>query len=371
MATAKNSTSSYKYHYIYKITNLFPESDECFYIGVHSCNQKPEEDGDYWGSSKYLNEAIKKQGALDFSKEILSVWKTREEANAEEERIHKELNVQDNPKYYNRSNGAKGFFNANRTDEVRQRISAREKLRCSLPEVQQQKSETTKKLWSDPNYRAKVTTKLAERYEDPEYKKMVSEATIIRNKDPEQRKKVSVGVAAKWQDSEFRTRMSEINKTVWNTPEAKAQRSAQTKKQWENPEFRNRMTKGSKEQWNDPEFRNRISTKSLEYWESPEHKKRASLQSKQRWADPEYKEKHTVLLKELAAKKIKTFKLVDPDGVEYLLTGITAKGGLKDFAKEKGMCAVTLQCLCGGTYAAPVNSKYAGWSGSILPTNNQ
>lgn len=354
MSTATNSTNLYNYHYVYKIINLFPENDERFYIGVHSCNCKPDKDGDYWGSSKYLNEAIEKQGLVDFSKEILSVWKTREEANAEEERIHREINVMDHSEYYNRSNGAKGFFLADRSEEWKSKMSELNKERCSLPEVQKQKSETTTNLWKDPKYRDKVTTKLREAYDDPEYKKRASEAIIKRNKDPEQRKKVSMGVTAKWQDPEFKAKMSEINKVVWNTPENKAQRSKQ-----------------SKNQWNDPEYRKNISEKAQEFWNNPENKKKISERSKQQWADPEYREKGCALLKELSKKKISTYKLIDPEGKEYVIVGLSAKGGLKDFAKEKGMCAVTLQCLCGGTFTAPTNSKYNGWSGSILPKDNQ
>ena len=98
-------------HYVYKITNINPVDSRKYYIGVHTCeNIKPEEDVSYMGSSKYLNEAIQQQGKENFIKEILSTWETRELANAEEARLHVEINVAANPEYYNRANATGNGF---------------------------------------------------------------------------------------------------------------------------------------------------------------------------------------------------------------------------------------------------------------------
>jgi hypothetical protein len=331
MTTASKITKKHTRHYVYKITNLFPENNERFYIGVRSCSCDPKKDN-YWGSSKYLNEAINHQGAIDFVKEILSTWKTREEANAEEERIHKELGVMDNPEYYNKSNGAKGFFNAERTKESRMKLSVMNKERCAQPEVKKHKSETTKKLWEDPEYRKKVISKNKERWADPEFIKKMARVRDRTTSAKDFGAKISIGVTRKWADPEFKARMCLINKAAANTPERKARQSENAKKQWENPEFR----------------------------------KAKSEQSKKMWENPEYREKMKKLFEHSNHKRKKIYKLIDPEGIAYTLEGVNAEGGLKDFAKEHDMCATTLQQLCNNVYIAGKDSKYYGWVGSKL-----
>lgn len=100
------------YHYVYKITNHFPKDSKKYYIGVRTCkNCKPEEDIEYNGSSKYLKEAIKEIGIEYFSKEILSVWKTRKLALKEEIRLHNKFEVGSNKEFYNRSKQTSiGFY---------------------------------------------------------------------------------------------------------------------------------------------------------------------------------------------------------------------------------------------------------------------
>lgn len=92
-----------KYHYVYKITNLYPLDERKYYIGVRSSKVKPEEDVTYWGSSKKLNESIKEIGKACFSKKILSIWKTRKEAVKEEIRLHEKFDVARNPFFYNKA----------------------------------------------------------------------------------------------------------------------------------------------------------------------------------------------------------------------------------------------------------------------------
>ena len=93
-------TEQKRYHYVYQLTNTKPITSEQLYIGVHSSNILPEEDN-YMSSSKYIKLAIKHQGDV-FKKEILSLWDTREEAANEEIRLHSEIGVSTNERYYNR-----------------------------------------------------------------------------------------------------------------------------------------------------------------------------------------------------------------------------------------------------------------------------
>lgn len=109
----KNKTSK-KHNYIYKITCLKPISTEKFYIGVRSSDVEPVEDIKYMGSSTYLTQAVKVIGEEHFIKEILSVWDTRSEAESEEIRLLKALNVTKNNKYFNKhDNNNKGLNNIN------------------------------------------------------------------------------------------------------------------------------------------------------------------------------------------------------------------------------------------------------------------
>lgn len=86
-------TEQKTFHYIYKLTNQSPQTEQQFYIGVHSSDKEPTNDG-YMSSSKYIKQAIK-SGEI-FTKEILSLWTTRDDAQLEEIRLHKSLNVATN-----------------------------------------------------------------------------------------------------------------------------------------------------------------------------------------------------------------------------------------------------------------------------------
>jgi hypothetical protein len=93
------------YHYVYKITNHNPVDSRKFYIGVRTTKGRlPEDDINYMGSSDTLTAAIKTQGKKYFSKEILSVWQSKDDAYAEEIRLHELYDVCRNMEYYNNAN---------------------------------------------------------------------------------------------------------------------------------------------------------------------------------------------------------------------------------------------------------------------------
>jgi len=75
-----------KYHYLYKTTNLINNK---YYYGIHSTNNI---DDGYLGSGTHLRHSIRKYGKMNFVKEILSYYNTREELlNAEKEIITEDL----------------------------------------------------------------------------------------------------------------------------------------------------------------------------------------------------------------------------------------------------------------------------------------
>lgn len=111
-----------KYHYLYQVTNLI---DGKIYVGVRSCIGNPNED-DYMGSGIMIKRAIEKYGLENFKKEILEFCNSREELHELEKCIVDKDFVED-PNTYNLTGG--GWGRSYTTDETKQKISIRNKLR--------------------------------------------------------------------------------------------------------------------------------------------------------------------------------------------------------------------------------------------------
>jgi len=93
---------NYKYHYVYKITNLINGK---YYYGMHSTNNL--NDG-YKGSGHALRMAFRKYGMSNFKKEIIQFFNTRKEASEYEKRIVNESAVRDYMCYNMRTGGDYG-----------------------------------------------------------------------------------------------------------------------------------------------------------------------------------------------------------------------------------------------------------------------
>lgn len=91
-------------HYIYLITNNINNKR---YIGKRSCYCSIEEDK-YMGSGKYLWNAINKYGIENFSKDILLICKSEEQALEIEKKAIELVNATKNPMYYNIAEGGHG-----------------------------------------------------------------------------------------------------------------------------------------------------------------------------------------------------------------------------------------------------------------------
>lgn len=91
-------------HYVYEITNLINGKK---YIGKRSCKCNIEDDK-YMGSGYALKKAMKVHGKENFTKEILIVCETEEEAFAWEDFYTMQVNAWDNRMYYNLKRGGKG-----------------------------------------------------------------------------------------------------------------------------------------------------------------------------------------------------------------------------------------------------------------------
>lgn len=94
-----------KIHIIYKITNSINGK---FYIGKHSTNNIED---NYLGSSKILYRAIKKYGKENFTKEILDIFYTEQEALDKESELVNETFV-NRKDTYNLTLGGSGSFYA-------------------------------------------------------------------------------------------------------------------------------------------------------------------------------------------------------------------------------------------------------------------
>jgi group I intron endonuclease len=111
---------NYLYHTVYRITNNLNGK---IYIGAHSTNDL---DDNYMGSGKHLRRAYTKHGIKNFSKQILFVYDTLEEAFAKEAEIVNEQFVKDDSNY-NIALGGQiplcGFLGNNHSDETKKRLS--------------------------------------------------------------------------------------------------------------------------------------------------------------------------------------------------------------------------------------------------------
>ena len=98
------------YHYLYRIDNT---ENKMFYYGIHSQRKDlgllPENDG-YMGSGTALMRAQKKYGMDKFTKTVLKVFSTRDEARLEEMKIVNDSLVK-NRKCYNLTIGGSGAPN--------------------------------------------------------------------------------------------------------------------------------------------------------------------------------------------------------------------------------------------------------------------
>jgi hypothetical protein len=111
-------------HYVYEI--WYPNGMK--YIGVRSCKTAIEDDYNYKSSSKVIPSRMKEFGF----KLILATFKTKEEALAEEIRLHKLFNVKDNPNFYNQANQTSTKFHISKESHAKttQKLKGRTAENC-------------------------------------------------------------------------------------------------------------------------------------------------------------------------------------------------------------------------------------------------
>ena len=127
------------FHYVYEITNKINGKK---YIGKHSTNNLNDK---YMGSGVAISEAIKKYGIENFSKNILHLCDSEEEAFKFELLEIEKVEATKNSLYYNIASGGKGGVVSLWNDlEHRENMSLK-----------------TKKQWQDKSFKEKTLKALA------------------------------------------------------------------------------------------------------------------------------------------------------------------------------------------------------------------
>lgn len=154
-------------HYVYEITNLINGKK---YIGKRSCKCPIEEDK-YMGSGTYLKKAIEKYGIENFKKDILQICENETVAYNVEKQYIQDTNALKSSKYYNATEGGKGFTSEVArlnikakwsNQEYRDKMSAifnscEHKMKVSNFHKGRKRSEETKRKIGDA-HRGKITS---------------------------------------------------------------------------------------------------------------------------------------------------------------------------------------------------------------------
>jgi group I intron endonuclease len=172
---------------IYKITNKLNNK---VYIGKHQTKNPYD---NYMGSGRAIKEAIKQYGKENFKKEVLFIFDTAEEMDAEERKIVNESFISTN-KTYNMGLGGEGgpmFSGLKHSEETRKKLA----------DIQRGKkhSEETRKKISEAGFGRQFSEETRKKLADIQKGKMHSEETrkkladIQRGKNhsDETRKKIS------------------------------------------------------------------------------------------------------------------------------------------------------------------------------------
>lgn len=149
------------YHYCYVIHD---STNGMKYFGVRSHETEPEKDK-YLGSGSKITAAIKEKGKDKFSKEVLAVFDTREEAMEYEEVYMAENDCVDSPEYYNLSAKSTGGRFDYHDDLKAGKTSSPQEKNGPQTEASMMKSKMNKGLKKIAEREAEEERKMAEREE--------------------------------------------------------------------------------------------------------------------------------------------------------------------------------------------------------------
>lgn len=145
-------------HYIYLITNNINNKK---YIGKRSCHCPIELDG-YMGSGTLLHRAFEKYGIENFSKHILLVCDSEEQAFEEEKKAIELVNATKNPMYYNIAEGGQGGnliagYTEEQMKEFKKKVSESMKGKTFVEQHKNKISESMKDRIFSEEHRRKIS----------------------------------------------------------------------------------------------------------------------------------------------------------------------------------------------------------------------
>ena len=101
----------------------------------------------YFGSGAEIKKIIKKEGKVNFTKEILETVPSKELLPEREIYWLEKYDVENNPNYLNKTN--KAFGNSGLTEETKKKISLALKGKVETPSTKAKKSNSLKKYWDN------------------------------------------------------------------------------------------------------------------------------------------------------------------------------------------------------------------------------
>lgn len=150
-----------EYYYVYRITCTASEASQGpkHYYGYRSSLIPPDQDTNYWSSSKYVSNAIKNYGIQQFKKKIIACYSTRERAMSLEIKLHDKFDVKNNDMFFNRANQTSiGFVTGGPLSvEHKQKIRQHALGRRHTDECRQKMSHTRRAMAASGNYHTEET----------------------------------------------------------------------------------------------------------------------------------------------------------------------------------------------------------------------
>lgn len=216
-------------HYCYLLTRALPEGGCRYYVGIRTCpvGRAPEADGTYLGSGRAIRAAVAKHGRSAFSKTVLEVFGTREEA-ASLERALIGLPTANSPWSYNLKAGGEEPGAGAVGDEGRARMSRRRSERWRDPEDRRRVSEALRGREVSEETRERISRALRGRRLAPEHVEKVREAQRGRRHTEEARARMSAAHRGRGRavSDETRAKMRAAALRRVATPEGRAQLAA-------------------------------------------------------------------------------------------------------------------------------------------------
>ena len=171
------------FYTVYKVTNLINNK---IYIGVHKTTDLND---DYYGSGKLIKHAIKKYGKENFSKEILKIFNSLEEAVTLEKSLVNESFVESETNYNISIGGGLGgkdingftFLGKLHSEETKEKIR---KSRVGVDNITPEGKERIRqnnKLNEERN--RKISESLKQLTKSEDHKKKISESLKDRTRD--------------------------------------------------------------------------------------------------------------------------------------------------------------------------------------------